>query len=84
MMFHVAVEALMGLIPFFGNIFDAFWKANVRNRILLEQSILNPHRGRRDKLVILCLLGLCVGLFLAFLWGTFWVAQTIYVWISSL
>lgn len=42
MLFNVAVEGVIGVIPIFGDIFDAAWKANQRNVRLLEQHIAAP------------------------------------------
>lgn len=36
MLWNVGVEALVGIIPVLGDLFDAAWKANVRNLRLLE------------------------------------------------
>lgn len=37
MIFNVAIDALVGLLPLAGDIFDFAWKANVRNFALLER-----------------------------------------------
>ena len=42
MVFNVAIEGVIGIIPVFGDIFDAAWKANQRNIRLLEQHIAAP------------------------------------------
>jgi hypothetical protein len=47
MAFNVAVEGLVGMVPFAGDIFDAAFKANQRNVRLLEQYLANPRRARR-------------------------------------
>jgi len=44
----VAVEGIVGLVPFFGDVFDAVWKANQRNYALLEEHIGNPKRAVRS------------------------------------
>jgi len=39
MIFHVVIDALIGAIPIVGDIFDVYYKANMRNiRILKENS----------------------------------------------
>ena len=43
---NVAVEALVGAVPFLGDVFDAAFKANVRNVRLLEQHLAAPGRAR--------------------------------------
>ena len=37
MIFHVAIDALVGLLPVAGDFFDFAWKANDRNIVLLER-----------------------------------------------
>lgn len=76
MVFNILVEALIGLIPVLGDLFDATFKANVRNVRLLRLAIAQPGRhpalDRADKGVI----GLLVGLIalvgstgVALVWG---------------
>jgi hypothetical protein len=45
MAFNVAVEGLVGLIPFAGDVFDAAWKANQRNVRLLEAWVERPRQA---------------------------------------
>ncbi|WP_224247886.1 DUF4112 domain-containing protein [Hyalangium gracile] len=47
MLGNVAIEALIGAVPFLGDVFDAAWKANVRNVRLLEQHLEAPGSARR-------------------------------------
>jgi Domain of unknown function (DUF4112) len=54
--FTIGIDALVGLIPFLGDLFDAAWKANVRNVRLLEAWAERPHqieRGSRWFVVVL-------------------------------
>lgn len=44
---NVAVEALFGAVPFLGDVFDAAFKANVRNVQLLETHLGAPVQARR-------------------------------------
>ncbi|MDC0711952.1 DUF4112 domain-containing protein [Stigmatella sp. ncwal1] len=44
---NVAVEALVGAVPFLGDVFDAAWRANVRNVRLLENHLAAPTATRR-------------------------------------
>jgi hypothetical protein len=44
---NVAVEALVGAVPFLGDVFDAAWKANTRNVRLLEDHLAAPTATRR-------------------------------------
>lgn len=47
MLGNVGLEALVGSVPFFGDIFDAGFKANLRNVRLLEQHMDAPQQARR-------------------------------------
>lgn len=44
MALNVAADALVGTIPVAGDVFDVFWKANLRNIRLLESYLENPRR----------------------------------------
>lgn len=48
MAFNVAVEGIVGIVPFAGDVFDAVWKANQRNYALLEAHLENPQRTARS------------------------------------
>jgi hypothetical protein len=39
MIYNIALEAAIGTIPLFGDIFDAFYKSNIRNLQILEQHL---------------------------------------------
>ncbi|HYE30601.1 MAG TPA: DUF4112 domain-containing protein [Methylomirabilota bacterium] len=62
MIFNVALEALAGTIPLLGDVFDAVWKANMRNARLVE-AVYRPDMPRRSKAQIFASLGaFCIGL----------------------
>lgn len=44
MAINVAIDALVGAVPFAGDIFDVAWKANVRNVELLDNYLINPRK----------------------------------------
>ena len=48
MVFNVAIEGVVGVIPLLGDLFDAGWKANQRNVRLLDAWLSNPHRARNS------------------------------------
>jgi hypothetical protein len=65
MAFNIAVEGLVGVIPFAGDVFDAAWKANQRNVRLLGDWLDRPARAERSSrwlvcAVILAILGVVV------------------------
>ncbi len=47
MAFHVAVEGVVGIIPFAGDLFDAAFKANQRNVRLLADWLDQPRKTER-------------------------------------
>lgn len=68
MLGNVAIEALVGTFPLLGDVFDAVWKANMRNLRLIElhYSPSNPGRsGTRLTRWILVVLGLFLAGYLA-------------------
>jgi len=76
MVFNVLLESLVGIIPFFGDIFDFVWKANDKNFALLEKQLhtakpdSSPERRLQKTgviLVILMLSGLIALAYLSFL-----------------
>lgn len=46
MLWNVAVETLLGVVPLLGDLFDATWKANSRNLALLERHLAHPEATR--------------------------------------
>lgn len=48
MMFNILLEFLIGLIPFIGDIFDFFYKANIRNTNLFAADIANTDATPTD------------------------------------
>jgi hypothetical protein len=57
---NLLIENLLDLIPFFGNVFDFFWKANEKNLRLLELHSLNPKGATFESRLVLG--GLAFGL----------------------
>lgn len=48
MLLNVGVEALVGAVPFLGDLFDAWFKANARNVALLRRELDRPGSTRRS------------------------------------
>ena len=47
---NIAIDLVLGSVPIFGDMFDVFWKANVRNVALLEKHVTaTPAERRRAK-----------------------------------
>ena len=50
---NVALDAAVGAIPFFGDVYDFFWKSNRRNMNLLESYVEQPvHTTRGSTAVV--------------------------------
>jgi hypothetical protein len=71
---NIAVYFIVGLIPWIGDLFDAWWKPNIRNLTLLKKratvSAEEAKQGRTSDwlfvgLIILVLLGMLAGSFVA-------------------
>lgn len=45
---NVGVDALVGMIPLVGDLFDAGWRANVRNLRLIEAHLEDPAQAARQ------------------------------------
>ena len=56
MAFNVALEGLVGMIPFAGDVFDAAWKANQRNVRLLNAWLDAPPAAQRSSQVFVAAL----------------------------
>jgi hypothetical protein len=65
MMGNVALDTIVGEIPLLGDLFDAGWKANVRNMALLEAHLQRPVSTARASRRVLLLLGIGLLMLLA-------------------
>ena len=43
---NIAVDVLLGFVPFAGDVADVFWKANARNLALIERHAARPQPAR--------------------------------------
>lgn len=64
MLANVAIDALLGAIPVLGDVFDIFWKANLKNALLFEREMNSPKIARRKSILWNSLL--ILGIFLVF------------------
>jgi hypothetical protein len=81
MMLNIMLDAFLGAIPFVGNIFDFFYKANSKNiRLLKEHYIEGKHEGSGTGILVfivitflVMLIGIVYGLYklFEFLFGLF-------------
>lgn len=52
---NVLLDAVVGAVPFLGDLFDAAWKANSKNLALLERHARDPDATRRSSLQAIAL-----------------------------
>lgn len=65
MAFNIAVDALAGALPIFGDLFDFGWKANQRNARILGDYLDNPREAvATSRLFAWVLVGSLIGLFI--------------------
>lgn len=81
MLLNIMYDAFFGAIPFFGQIFDFFSKANQKNiKLLHEHYFENKHQGSAKTLlltILIILLLSCVLLFYIMWISTSWLIHTI-------
>jgi hypothetical protein len=83
MAFNIAVDTTVGAIPFLGDAFDVYWKANVMNVALLRRHVLampdeQRTARRQDTLFMVGLIAALVTLLAAIAIGFYWLI----VWVS--
>ncbi len=77
MLLNITVDTVFGAIPLIGDLFDATWKANTKNRRVLEAWLADPKRTTRRSRWVVVVFGL---LFLAIVAGSLWLAWTVLSW----
>jgi hypothetical protein len=55
MLLHIGLEALIGLVPFAGTVFNMAYKANNKNVALIERDLADRRGTRRSSLAVLVL-----------------------------
>lgn len=81
MVLNVAVDALAGVIPLAGDLFDVAWKANTRNMALLDRYMEQPAATRRSSNVLLVAL---IGALVLLAAGGIMVAVLVVRWLFGL
>lgn len=81
MVLNIFLENIVKVIPFVGQLFDFYWKSNLKNIQLIEKHLNQPEKTKRNSAL---LLGLLILSFLLVM--TFVLAATIYlvVWLAQL
>jgi hypothetical protein len=78
MLWNLALDTIVGAIPLFGDLFDFAFKANTRNRVLLERWLIAPHTTHRTSaLLMFVLLAVLAGLIVGAVWLAFAVLRAL-------
>lgn len=78
MMMNTAIDTVVGIVPFVGDLFDAAWKANVKNAALLEKAVIDPKAAKRSSAgVLVALIGGVVLLTVGGIVGTYYLVRAI-------
>ena len=79
MAFNIAVEGVVGIVPFAGDVFDAAFKANQRNVQLLDAWLDQPKRTERSTRAFTAMLLCALAAFLVLLGaGGYFLARAIF------
>ena len=81
MVLNLAIDGIVGLVPFAGDLFDFAFKAHSRNQALLTQWLQSPHQTRRSSGFVV-VAGVVV--LLAVLTGAIWVMVTAMQWVAGM
>lgn len=81
---NLALDALVGVVPVLGDIFDMAWKANDRNLRLLERLVHDPAGTRAaSRLTVAAVFGGTLAALSGAAWGAYWVVRTLVLWLAG-
>lgn len=74
MFINILLDVLIGSIPIFGEVFDVYWKANLRNARILDELQEHPDKTTIESrlwvwVVVIQLVAVLVGIILLIGWG---------------
>lgn len=79
MAMNIGIDALIGVIPLLGDVFDVGWKANRRNADLLETYLQRPADAKRSSMVVVVVvLVVLMALLLGIAWLAVWLLRQIF------
>jgi hypothetical protein len=85
MLSNIALDALIGMVPVAGDLFDFAFKAQTRNLALLDAYAATPHRAARRSRRGLVLMAVATFLVFATLTALgFWMLFILFHWLGSL
>jgi hypothetical protein len=80
MLANVALDAFVGAVPILGDLFDFAFKAHVRNRVLMEKWLRQPHATARKSTIMLVVIPLVL---IAILIGAIWLSIAALYWLVT-
>ena len=80
MVLNIGIDYLIGSIPFVGDIFDIFWKANIKNYQLVEESLKNERLTKHKSTAVLVTVILLICLIVAL---PFYIAFSVFSYLIS-
>lgn len=76
---NLLIDNLIDMIPFIGNLFDFYWKANNKNIILMEKALERPEQESIKSRMVLTLVAIMLISFLALsIYGAIKLMQYVY------
>ena len=76
---NILVDAVLGAVPFLGDLFDVTWKANRKNVQVLEEFIATPQRAQRSSMaVVAATAAVVLGTLVGIAAGTVWLISRIF------
>lgn len=84
MAINILVDSLVDMIPLFGNLFDFYWKSNVKNIQILEAHLLRPEVEAVKSRMIIALVGvLLLAVLIASSYVTYLMLSTVATWLTT-
>lgn len=81
---NVIVENVFDMIPVFGNLFDFYWKSNIRNMAILEKHMANPARETiQSRMIVGLVFVILFFILLAAGYASWLFLRTIYFWLTT-
>ena len=85
MAINILVENLFDMLPFLGNIFDFYWKANNKNLRLLESHLANPARETiKSRMIVALIFFILIVILIGSGYLTFVVIEALVQWVLSI
>lgn len=85
MAFNVIFENVVDMIPFVGNLFDFYWKANRKNMELLEAHLNNPGKETAKSRAVVALISIVlIAILVASAYVSFKVLAALYSYLTNL